>query len=75
VLIELLVSKDTTKNLALLPGTRAAPQDGSATAASETAVAHSSSRAEASVPLESIAGYVLPSLVGGAPAAIPAPRP
>jgi Transposase IS66 family len=75
LLIELLVSKVTTKNLALLPGTRAAPQDGSATAASETAVAHSSSRAEASVPLESIAGYVLPSLVGGAPAAIPAPRP
>ncbi|HVH89719.1 MAG TPA: IS66 family transposase [Terriglobales bacterium] len=72
VLIELLVSKDKTKNLALLPGTRAAPQEGSATASPETAVAHSSSRAEASDPLESIASYVLPSLVGGAAAAIPA---
>lgn len=73
VLIELLVSKDKAKILALVPLTRAAPQDCSSAAPSETAVAHSCpppSRAEATVPLESIAFCAIPSWVSSAPAAI-----
>jgi transposase len=73
VLIELLVSKDKTKILALVPSPRGAPQDCSSESPPETAVAHPSrtpSRAEGALPTESVAFYAMPASVGSAPAPV-----
>jgi transposase len=73
VLIELLLTKDKTQILALVPPTREAGQDCFSASPPETAVAplpRSPSRAECTVPMMSGAFYVLPGLVGGGPTAI-----
>jgi transposase len=69
VLIELLVSKDKSPILDLVPRRRGSPQD-CLSAAPETAVAHpcrSPSRAEGAVPLASLVFYGAPAEVGSAP--------
>ena len=69
VLIELLVSKDKSKILALVPPRREAPQDCAPAPPRETAVTHPSrppSRAEGARPTESVAFYVLPASMGSA---------
>ena len=75
VLIELLVSKDKNKILSLVPTSTRAPQYDSAAAMRETmpsAPPGSPSRCEGAVPLESVALYGAPGVVGSAPTAIPA---
>jgi len=69
VLIELLVSKDQSQILDLVPRRRGSPQD-CLSAAPETGVAHpcrSPSRAEGAVPLASLVFYGAPAEVGSAP--------
>jgi hypothetical protein len=69
VLIELLVSKDKSQILDLVPRRRGSPQD-CLSAAPETAVVHpcrSPSRAEGAVPLASLVFYGAPAEVGSAP--------
>jgi transposase len=70
VLIELLLTKDKTKILALVPPSR---QDGFSAPPPATAVAHppsSSSRAESTVPLTPVAFYALPGWEASSSAAI-----
>jgi transposase len=72
-LIELLVSKDKSKILDLLPPTRGAPQDGCSAPACETAVTHrfrSPSRAKCALPRESVAFYAVAASLGSVPAAV-----
>ena len=72
VLIELLVSKDKAKVLALVPCTRENLADGSSAALPETGLSpmSRSPSPENTVALESVAWYALPSVVGSAPAVI-----
>jgi hypothetical protein len=73
VLIELLLTEDKTKILALVSPPRGAWQDGFSAPPPETAVAHlprSPSPAESTVPIASVPGYVLPGWVAGGSAAI-----
>jgi hypothetical protein len=73
VLIELLVSKDKDKILALVPPRRGAPSNSSSAPRPEAAVAHHSrspSRAERAVPLESVTWYAVPFTADSAPAAV-----
>jgi hypothetical protein len=75
VLIELLVSKDKNKILSLVPTSTRAPQYDSAAAMRESmpsAPPGSPSPYEGAVPLESVALYAAPGVVGSAPPAIPA---
>jgi transposase len=75
VLIELLVSKDKNKILTLVPPTGAAAQSCSSAALPESVpspLSRSPSPPEGKVPLESVAWYAAPGVVGSAASAIPA---
>jgi transposase len=72
-LIELLVSQDKSKILALVPPRHKVPQDCFSASPPKTAVAHpcrSPSRAEPALPPESVALYVVPASGGNVAAAI-----
>lgn len=73
VLIELLVSKDKNKILALVPPRPAAPCDSSAAPLPEVAVAHHArppSQTEPVLPPESLAWYAVPALADSVAAAV-----